>query len=108
MWFAFEPDTGEWEVVGVPLILRQFWSSRRMRSAPRPARRQRGGAAGGSGPAVRAAAPEQQWEDVRPLEHWHADATTPVDDVPEMFASAVPGTLATAKRPGCRRPPTGA
>lgn len=100
MTFVFEPDTGEWEVVGVPLVLRRFWSSRReaIRAEAGP-----GASAAARRPAAAKPAErqrrQQRWEDVVLLERWHAEATALVDDMPAMFASAVPGTPATATAP---------
>ncbi|WP_042428099.1 MobF family relaxase [Streptacidiphilus anmyonensis] len=99
MTFVFEPVTGEWEVAGVPLALRRAWSSRReeILEAAGP---------GASAAARRAASAklserrrETVWEPVLLMERWHTFATDLVDDVPAMFASAVPGAAAAPVEP---------
>jgi len=100
MRFAFEPPTGEWEAVGIPLVLRRAWSSRQdeiwAQAGP-----------GASAAARRTASAKLsrrqlraiEWEPVVLLERWHAFAAGLVDDVPAMFAAAVPGTPAPPAAP---------
>ena len=93
MRFAFEPPTGEWEVVGIPLALRRLWSSRQdeiwEQAGPQASAAARRVA---SAKLSRRGLRAMEWEPVVLLERWHAQAATVVGDVPAMFAAAVPGT----------------
>jgi conjugative relaxase-like TrwC/TraI family protein len=95
MTFVFEPVTGEWEVVGVPLVLRRAWSSRREEILDKAGP----GASAAARRAVSAKLSERrrresEWEPAVLMERWHTFADGLVDDATAMFAAAVPGSPA--------------